>query len=235
MSDREATSGLSGPLADLVGHRFADPNLLTAALIHPSAGERAARQAYERLEFLGDRVLGLAVAELLIERFPDENEGLLSQRLVSLVRGETCAEVAERLGLGDHLELAPSAMEEAGQGRISMLGDACEAVIGALYLDGGLEPARNFVRRHWADLVEAGAKSLPRDPKTALQEWLQGRGMALPVYTVLTQDGPAHAPLFTIQVSAEDGRSGQATGASKRAAEQAAAENLLNLLEASDD
>jgi ribonuclease III len=235
VSTAGAPNRQSRELARLVGHTFADPALLTTALTHPSVGERAARQSYERLEFLGDRVLGLSIAELLLERFPQENEGDLSKRLVSLVRAETLATVADGLDLDAHLEVGASALGETGRARISMLSDACEALIGALFLDGGLEPARAFVRRHWADLVEAGATELPLDPKTALQEWLQGRGLSLPTYTVLGREGPAHAPEFTIEVAAADGRSAHAVGASKRAAEQAAAEVLLNRLEAPDE
>lgn len=234
MSGSEAPFAVPAPLAALLAYEFRDPGLLRAALTHPSTGERAERRTYERLEFLGDRALALSVAELLLERFPNDNEGSLSKRLVSLVRAETLAEVAAGIGLGDHIEMAVSARSETGRARISMLADACEAVIGALYLDGGLEPARAFVRRHWADAVEAGSKHLPHDPKTALQEWLQGRGLPLPTYSVLGQEGPAHAPQFTVQVAAEDGRAAAATGASKRAAEQAAAEALLTALETSE-
>ncbi|MCA8928627.1 MAG: ribonuclease III [Alphaproteobacteria bacterium] len=221
-------------LADLLGHAFRNPDLLQAALTHPSAGERDERRAYERLEFLGDRVLALAIAELLLERFPRDDEGALSRRLVSLVRAETLAEVADGLGLGRHLEMAPSARKDGARARISMLSDACEAVIGALYLDGGLEPARAFVRRHWASAVETGGKRPLQDAKTGLQEWLQGRGLALPTYTLVGQEGPAHAPEFTVEVRAENGRATTATGPSKRAAEQAAAEALLAQLEASE-
>jgi ribonuclease III len=217
-------------LAALLGHVFADSGLLQAALTHPSAGEREERRAYERLEFLGDRVLGLAISELLLERFPKENEGALALRFVGLVRAEAVAEVAEAIGLGDHLALSSSARNDGAKGQISMLADACEAVIGALYLDGGLEPARTFVRRHWADAVEASGRRPPQDPKTSLQEWLQGRGLGLPKYAVVSQEGPAHAPEFTVVVMANNGQSAAATGPSKRAAEQAAAEALLGEL-----
>jgi ribonuclease-3 len=219
----------------MVGHAFRDPNLLATALTHPSAGERAERRAYERMEFLGDRVLGLVIAELLLECFPDENEGALSQRLVSLVRAESLADVAERLDLAVHVTVSPSVESETGRGRISMLSDACEALIGAIFLDGGLEPAREFVRRHWSGLVTAGAPKPQLDPKTALQEWLQGHGQPLPSYREIARDGPAHAPEFTIEVATADGQFAQAIGPSKRAAEQNAAEALLNRLEASDD
>ena len=234
MSGSAAPFAVPASLAALLRYEFRDPNLLRSALTHPSTGERKDRRTYERLEFLGDRVLALSIAELLLERFPGDNEGSLSKRLVSLVRAETLAEVADGIGLGEHIDMAVSARAESGRARVSMLADACEAVIGALYLDGGLEPARAFVRHHWAEAVEAGGKGPPLDPKTALQEWLQGRGLPLPSYAIVGQEGPAHAPEFTVRVSADDERSATATGASKRAAEQAAAEALLAELEASE-
>jgi ribonuclease-3 len=222
-------------LTEMVGHQFADPSLLIAALTHPSVGELEGRRLYERMEFLGDRALGLVIAELLLERFPDESEGALSQRLVSLVRAEALAKVAMQLKLEDHVTFSASAAGDDGRGRTSLLSDACEALIGALFLDGGLEPARAFVRRHWADLVTTGAPKPPLDPKTALQEWLQGRGQGLPSYREVSREGPAHAPEFTIEVMTADGEAAQAIGSNKRSAEQAAAETLLQRLEASDD
>lgn len=222
-------------LSALLGHQFADARLLEAALTHPSAGEADARHAYERQEFLGDRVLALCISELLLERFPEENEGLLSRRLVALVRAEALADVAAAMGLEPHIAVAAVSGPANERGRTSLLADACEAVIGALFLDGGLEPARAFVRRHWADAVAATSAKPPRDPKTALQEWLQGRGHALPAYEVLSRDGPAHAPKFVIRVSTDDGRSAEAAGASKRQAEQSAADRLLVALEAADE
>jgi len=221
-------------LTKILQHTFDDVGLLEAALTHPSTGGRDSRHRYERLEFLGDRVLGLSVAELLYRRFPDEDEGALSKRLVSLVRRETLALVAETLRLDKHLVFAASARAESGKARESMLADACEALIGALYLDGGLAPARSFVHRHWEPLVEVAAAP-PLDSKTALQEWLQGHGKGLPAYAVLAQEGPAHAPIFTIQVMAADGQNAQATGPNKRSAEQAAAALLLAQLETADD
>ena len=221
-------------LDDLVRHRFAAPELLQAALTHPSTGGRESRHRYERLEFLGDRVLGMSIAELLYRRFPGEDEGALSKRLVGLVRREALAEVAESIGLARHIDVAASARADSGRARESMLADACEAVLGALYLDGGLEPARAFVHRHWEAMLDATPKP-PHDAKTSLQEWLQGRGLALPVYTVVGQEGPAHAPVFTVEVLAENGQSATAEGANKRVAEQAAAERLLSVLETADE
>lgn len=224
-----AASG-NARLRDILQHTFADPALLDAALTHPSTGDQAGPHRYERLEFLGDRVLGVVIAELLLERFPRESEGSLSKRLVALVRREAIAEVAEGLNLAAHIDAAASAKADAGRARETMLADACEALIGALYLDGGLEAARAFVRRYWLPLVEQARKP-PRDPKTALQEWLQGRGLDRPVYTVVAQEGPPHAPVFTVEVSAADDLSASAQAGTKRAAEQAAAETLLAKLE----
>ncbi len=235
MSQPGENSSAFGALASLLGYRFRDLNLLSAALTHPSVGERDQRRQYERMEFLGDRVLGLVIADLLLEQFPDEHEGVLSQRLVSLVRAESLAEVAERLHLADYLTVSASAAGDGGRGRISVLSDACETLIGAMYLDGGLEPARAFVRRHWADLETKGDARALLDPKTALQEWLQGRGAPLPTYREVSRQGPAHAPEFTVEVSSADGQAARAVGSNKRAAEQAAAEVLLRRLEASND
>jgi ribonuclease III len=221
-------------LAALTGHDFADQGLAIAALTHPSVGERESRQCYERLEFLGDRVLALVIAEALLERFPTENEGALSKRLVGLVRREALAHIADAIDLEQHIRVAPAAQSEQGRARESMLADACEALIGALFLDGGLDPARAFVRRHWEGLLDATRKP-PRDAKTSLQEWLQGHGFALPLYEVVGQTGPAHAPRFSVRVTAENGEAAEAEGRSKRAAEQAAAKLLLARVERRDD
>src|SRR5207248_5711633 len=175
-------------LSATLGHRFARPALLTEALTHASAlpsqrGRRGANrgpnQGYERLEFLGDRVLGLVIAELLWRRFPGEAEGALTRRHTQLVRRETLAEVARAIDLGRHLTLSPG--EDVARTRevAGVLGDVCEAVIAALYLDGGLAAAERFIHRHWKSSVEAAAAP-PRDPKTTLQEWAQARGHALP-------------------------------------------------------
>jgi len=224
---------LSGEeLAELeaaLGHRFACPEHLALAVTHPSiAGmERTAGRGYERLEFLGDRVLGLAVAEWLLERFPEEPEGALARRHTALVRAEALVRVAEEIGLGRFLRLAPGEQETGGRTKPAILADACEAVIAALYLDGGLEAARAFIRRHWTDQLSAAGKP-PQDPKTALQEWTLGRGLGLPVYETVSQSGPDHAPIFEVRVRIEGGEAVTATGPSKRAAEKIAAELLLS-------
>ena len=217
-----------------VGHRFADQSLLTEALTHPSATRRGrnAPRNNQRLEFLGDRVLGLIVAHLLIARFPHEEEGPLSRRHAALVRRETLAAIAGDFGLGDLLTFARS--EEAGNGRVnpSILADALEALIGALYLDAGLEPAERFVSACWERHVETMGQP-PRDAKTALQEWAQRRGLSLPTYTLLDTSGPAHAPCFEVQVALADFPPTTASASSKRQAEQAAAKALLEAV--SDD
>ena len=214
------------------GHQFRDRTLLREALTHPSATRRGklALRSNQRLEFLGDRVIGLVMAHLLVARFPNEDEGALSRRHAALVRRETLAAIAGPLGLGDVLAFARS--EEAGSGRTnpSILADALEALIGALYLDAGLEVATRFVHARWESHVSAMLKP-PQDAKTALQEWAQARGLGLPAYTLTRTEGPAHAPQFEVMVTLADFRPARASASSKRAAEQAAAEDLLAQIE----
>ncbi len=215
-------------LAEILGHSFRRPELLDEALIHSSVSSRGARakRSYERLEFLGDRVLGLIVAEMLLGRFPDEAEGALARRLAALVRRETLARVAEGIGLGRHLVLSKAEDDSGGRANPAILADCCEAVIGALYLDGGLEPARAFVGGQWRRLMEE-ATTPPKDAKTALQEWAQGLGKPLPSYEMVAMDGPAHDPVFAVSVCIEGLAPETAQGSSKRAAEQAAAAAML--------
>jgi ribonuclease-3 len=215
-----------------LGHRFADRALLSEALTHSSAtGRGRARRSNERLEFLGDRVLGLVIADLLIARYPDEGEGDLSRRHAALVRREALAEVAGDLGAGQWLVVGRSEEEAGGRTNPALLANVVEALIGALYRDGGLMVAERFIREHWLVLVESMAAP-PRDAKTALQEWAQSRGLGLPIYQVAAVAGPAHAPRFDVSVSLADFASGRAVAGSKRAAEQAAAEQMLAHLEA---
>ncbi len=218
-------------LFETLGHRFGRPELLIEALTHASAvprhtGRGPSKQGYERLEFLGDRVLGLVVAELLWRRFPGEAEGALTRRHTQLVRRETLAEIARAIDLGRHLILSPG--EDAARTRevAGVLGDVCEAVVAALYLDGGIAAAERFIHRHWEALIEADAMP-PRDPKTALQEWAQARGHALPHYETVKIEGPAHERRFTVAVRVADLAAESAAGTSKRAAEVAAAAALL--------
>jgi ribonuclease III len=222
------------PLFEALGHSFTEPQLLIEALTHPSAMARRGppRRSYERLEFLGDRVLGLVVAELLWRRFPDEAEGELTRRHAGLVRREALVGVARALELGKFVIVSAGEAQAGARDISSILADTCEAVIAALYLDGGLEAARGFVHRYWEPLIQA-ADAPPRDPKTALQEWVQGRGQGLPVYETVSVEGPAHKRVFTVSALVEGGESAVASGSSKRAAETAAAAELLSRLAAS--
>lgn len=227
MAGPEQESGLAA-LEERLGHRFADRRLLVQALTHASAVEvRAkARLDNERLEFLGDRVLALVIAEMLLARYPDESEGGLAPRLNALVRRETCAAVATALGLGPALRLGRSEADTGGRLKPALLADACEAVIAALYMDGGLAVARRFIATQWQPFLDR-LHAVPQDAKTALQEWAQGRGLAPPLYRLAGRRGPDHAPVFVVAVTVGDLPPVEAEGGSKRAAEQAAAQILL--------
>ena len=217
-------------LDTILGYRFTRADLPREALTHRSAlqsrgGARTNnRGSNERLEFIGDRVLGLLMAEWLIERFPRESEGDLGRRLAALVSQPILATVAETIGLGEILSVAPGEARAGVKRRATVLADALEAALGAIYLDGGIEPARAFIRRAWTEAME-GQASPPKDAKTALQEWSQKRGFDLPVYAVTESSGPPHAPVFVVTVTAGP-HSGAGQGGNKRAAEQLAAENL---------
>ncbi len=219
-------------LSTALDHGFSRPSLLEEALTHRSADahQKGERQSYERLEFLGDRVLSLVVADTLMARFPRETEGDLSRRHASLVRRDALARVAAAIGLGPHLRLSKSEDGAAGRRNPAILADACEAVIGALYLDGGLEVAAKFVTAHWTAMMEE-APNPPQDAKTALQEWAQGQGRPLPAYRTLAQEGPAHEPHFEVEVKVEGEAPARGSGPSKRAAEQVAAGALLDRIE----
>ncbi|MDE2029330.1 MAG: ribonuclease III [Alphaproteobacteria bacterium] len=239
-------------LAEKLGHAFAAPRLLEDALTHPSlagankrgkgavavAGSpqngRTAEQSrpnkkggmpYERLEFLGDRVLGLVIAEWLYESFPDAAEGEMAKRHAALVNREALRAVAREIGLGDFVRLARGEDASAARKNLATLPDAMEAVIGALYLDGGFEAARAFIRRFWQSGI--AVSETPADPKTALQEWAQGHGLPLPSYRTVSNSGPAHAPKFLIEASVKGFDPVQAEGDSKRAAQKSAAALLL--------
>ncbi|MEM8598071.1 MAG: ribonuclease III [Pseudomonadota bacterium] len=215
-------------MGSALGHRFASPGLLAEALTHPSAAGPA-RPDNQRLEFLGDRVLGLLIAEALMSALPEEAEGTLAPRLNALVRRETLAEIAGEIGLGAHLVLGRSENISGGRRKKAILADAMEAVIAAIYLDGGLEPARAFVRRHWLDRLTA-AEEAPIDAKTRLQEWAQARGMTPPAYALLSRHGPDHNPEFTVSVTLQDGQTAEGRARTKKVAEQAAAGSLLDRL-----
>jgi ribonuclease-3 len=223
---------VSERLADTLGHRFSRPELLVEALTHPSAAQHRRSKHhgwhnYERLEFLGDRVLGLVIAELLWRRFPDEPEGDLSRRHTSLVRRETLADVAAEAGLGQHAIVAGGDEIAAMRQRANLLSDLCEAIIAALYLDGGIEAAARFIRRHWEERVDRTEKP-PKDPKTALQELAQAAGGGLPHYRMVATEGPPHHRVFTAEVAVEGWEPATGQGPSKRAAEIEAARSLLH-------
>lgn len=230
-----ATTRKTIDVAELVahlGHTFATPALLQDALTHPSlAGLKPGKKGpmpYERLEFLGDRVLGLIIAEWLYAKYPESREGDLAKRHAALVNREALRTVAVEIGLGQHLRLARG--EETGVARknLATLPDAMEAVIGALYLDGGLKAAENFIHRYWQK--DIAIEQAPADPKTSLQEWAQGQGLPLPQYKVLEHSGPAHAPKFIIEVTVKGFPPTVAEGNSKRDAQKTAAELLLKQL-----
>jgi ribonuclease-3 len=211
-----------------LGYRFADPDLLDRALTHTSAvspGKRVER-SYQRLEFLGDRVLGLVVADMLYRRLPKANEGELSRSLNSLVRKETCAAIARELDLGSEMNLGESEARTGGASKEAILGDIAEAVIGAIYCDGGLGQAYEIVERLFGQHINH-AGNVRSDPKTTLQEWAQGKGHEPPLYTEVERTGPDHAPEFTISVRLNGYEPLTATGPSKKLAEHKAAERFL--------
>ena len=220
---QEAVSEDLFALSERLGYRFRDPELLLEALTHASTGGGS---SYERLEFLGDRVLGLVVAEMLYRAFPQEPEGLLARRHAALVRQDSLAIVAGQLDLAGHLRLSPGEEEGGGRSNPAILADVAEAILGAIYLDGGLGAARQLIERFWQPLLEADQRP-PQDNKTALQEWAQGSGRPLPSYVETERSGSAHEPLFTVRVLVEGEEPAEGRGRSKRAAEQAAAGALL--------
>jgi ribonuclease III len=216
----------------LLGYAFKRPALLKEAMTHSSVAHGHGRRqgSNERLEFIGDRVLGLLIAEWLAERFPREQEGELGPRLAHLVSQPVLASVAEDIGLAGVLSVGPGEVKAGLTKRATVLADALEAALGALYLDGGIEVARTFVRRAWGDAID-NQLAPPKDAKTALQHWALKHGLGLPVYTVTARSGPEHAPHFTIMASVGE-RDGSGTAGSKRAAEQLAAQALLDRLPA---
>ncbi|MEM9786095.1 MAG: ribonuclease III [Pseudomonadota bacterium] len=208
-----------------LGHKFAKPDLLVRAVTHASITSPH-RDDNQRLEFLGDRVLGLVMAEALLEADPNAPEGLLAPRYNALVRREACADVARQIDLGAVLKLGRSEMKSGGRRKEALLADAMEAVIAAIYVDGGFEAARKAVLRLWGDRINNVADDA-RDAKTALQEWAQARGEVPPQYIEVARTGPDHQPVFTIEVRLASGPAERATAGSKRQAEQAAAAALL--------
>ena len=211
-----------------LGYTFANADLLERALTHSSAISPAKRieRSYQRLEFLGDRVLGLVVADMLYQRYPASNEGELSRSLNTLVRKETCADIARQLDLGPEMILGDSEARSGGADKDAILGDITEAIIGAIYLDCGLEPARAFIERHFGDYLADGQANRA-DAKTTLQEWAQARGLEPPGYVLVARTGPDHAPEFTIRVDLAGFDPLEAIGPSKKIAEHRVAEQFL--------
>jgi ribonuclease III len=217
-----------GSLEDRIGYRFNDAALLDSALSHISAlkGARNRAASYQRLEFLGDHVLGLVISDMLFRAFPRADEGELSRRLADLVRKETCAEIALAIDLGAAIRLGASEASAGGRTRPAILADVCEALIGAAYLDGGFAAASGLVGRLWQARLQTKAPPL-RDPKTVLQEWAQARGLPTPAYREIARSGPDHDPHFRVAVQLPNFTPAEGSGRSKRAAEQAAAAALM--------
>jgi ribonuclease-3 len=215
-------------LEQRIGHLFADRDLLERALTHASVGDGARKVRHnERLEFLGDRVLNLLAAERLLTLDLEAKEGVLSPRLAALVNGKACARVARRIGLAPALRLSGSASKIGARESDGVLGDACEALMAALYIDGGLDVARTFFNTAWQEEFDAPTNTRGHDPKTRLQEWAQGRGLPLPVYAVVQRTGPDHAPSFTVAVTVQGFDPEQGDGRSRQDAEKAAALAML--------
>lgn len=211
------------PVEAILGYQFDRSDRCESALTHPSL-EGAAN--YQRLEFLGDRVLGLIVAEALLERFPDEREGVLSRRLTNLVRKEAIAEIAESVDLGPEIKMSVTAETGSGRENPAVLADVLEALVGAVFMDGGFVAARDVVRKLWHTALD-GDGTAEKDPKSLLQEWAQARGFAPPTYTTTGREGPDHGPTFSICAEVPGQGEATASGPSKRAAEQDAAALLL--------
>ena len=214
-------------LEERIGYAFRDKALALQALTHSSYGDgRKEVDDNERLEFLGDRVLGLLTAEKLFQLNP-EGEGAMARRLNALVRKETCARVARRLGVGDALEISASEEKQGGREKTSILGDACEALLAAIYLDGGFSAAKDFFDIHWAEEITLVTASSMKDPKTALQEKAASKGGEQPIYTVVERSGPDHRPLFVVEVIVDKIGKAKGSGKSKKDAERYAALHLL--------
>src|SRR5271163_1405174 len=212
-----------------IGHVFRDADLAARALTHVSSPTTAQERghSYQRLEFLGDRVLGVVVAEMLYEAYPQASEGELSMRLAKLVRRETCAAVAQEWDVGPHVVMGQGEARAGGRKKAAILSDISESLIGAVFLDGGFEAARDLVQCSWRARMDADAEP-ERDAKTAVQEWAQARALASPRYVEVGRSGPAHAPLFVMQVELEGFEPERGEATSKRAAEQVAAQVFLN-------
>lgn len=225
------------PLESSIGYAFGDQGLLAQALTHASRSLRPDERlnSNERLEFLGDRVLALVISELLFEHYPTDEEGSLSRRLNALVRRETLADIAMELGLASHVVMSKGEADQGGRENPSLMADAMEALIAAVYLDGGMDAARELISKYWLERVEYGPAEPPKDAKTRLQEWSQAEGLGLPAYKVIDRTGPPHAPEFRVAVTVQGYGQNEATGSSKQRAEQAAAEAMLEAIKDSRD
>jgi ribonuclease-3 len=225
---KSAANAATSAIEERIGHKFADANLLVTAMTHVSAlkPSRKRGESYQRLEFLGDHVLGLIVSDMLYRSFPNADEGEMSKRLADLVRKESCADVAKSLGLADDIKLGAVGAGASARLRKSVLGDICEAVIGAVYLDGGYQAASEFVERNWTERMKKPRQPL-RDPKTVLQEWAQGKGLPTPVYREVERTGPHHDPQFRVAVDLPGLAPAEGVGGSKRAAEKVAASVMI--------
>jgi ribonuclease-3 len=225
---RPSAKAIGKAIEQRIGHAFADPSLLATAFTHVSAlkSSRNRADSYQRLEFLGDHVLGLIVSDMLYRAFPKADEGELSKRLANLVRKEACADVAKSLGFNEGIKLGTVGAGAGARLRNSVLGDICEAVIGAVFLDGGYSAAAQFVERNWTERMHKPIRPL-RDPKTVLQEWAQGKGLPTPVYREVERTGPHHDPQFRVAVELPGLTPAEGVGGSKRAAEKLAASALL--------
>ncbi len=232
MADRRAEAVAA--LARKLGHDFRDPSLLEQALTHASVGEGAEHDARgrpfldnQRMEFLGDRVLGLLVADRLMRAFPKANEGEMSSMLHSLVDKAACARAAEALGVGDAMRLSPGEAKQGGRRREGALGDAMEAILAAVWLDGGIDAARTVFEHAWETELAAPPQKSVANPKSALQEWALGQGRALPVYRIVQRTGSDHAPTFIVEVAVQAAEPLTAQGRSRQEAEKAAAAAML--------
>ena len=210
-----------------LGHRFNDPQLLQEALTHPSTANRRVVRNYERLEFLGDRVLGLVIADQLYHYFKDDTEGSLAKRLAFLVSKQPLIAIARQLELDQYIVMGRGVSSYDEPRRLSLLADACEAIIAALYLDAGLATAQQFIVRYWMPLFDDMTVTAPKDAKSTLQEWAQGCGNPAPEYVIIDQQGPDHAPFFTVEVYVEGLKRYRGQASSKRQAEQQAATTAL--------
>lgn len=223
-------------LEEILEYKFNDLKLLEEALTHPSLTlfnhKNYDKYNFERLEFLGDSVLGLVIAELLMDRYPKEVEGELAKRQAGLVRGDAVTNVAKKLNIGKFIKMTPGEESTGGRENSSNLENCLEAIIGAIYKDSNILEAKKFIKKHWSDLIEKMITP-PKDAKTALQEWTQSKNLGIPVYNIISTNGPSHSPEFTIELVIEKHEKIQAKGASRKKAEKQAARKMLEIIKQS--